>query len=92
MTSGKFYLTANCVCSTAKSIDEMKDQAVEITYRSFAKHCVLGDFLHYHGYCTRTRSTGLRLQDDGCVTYFKSWYRGKPCYYLKHSAIEYIWT
>jgi len=33
---------------------------------------------------------GLHLKDDWAVSYHKSVFRGKPCYYLRWSSIEYI--
>ena len=35
---------------------------------------------------------GLHLKDDWHVNYYRSTFRGQPCYYAKHSAIEHIFT
>lgn len=34
----------------------------------------------------------LTQKNDVHISYHQSVYRGKPCYYFKHSAIEYIFT
>ena len=43
-------------------------------------------------YDTGSERGGLRLKDDWHVGYFKSTYDGKPCYYIDHSRIEYIFA
>lgn len=87
----KYYRTC-CVNSTAEAINAMVDDAKEITYKTFRKYCHdldawaegMSYFLHYR--------QGLTLKRDWHVAYYKSTYKGEPCYYLVHSAIEHIWT
>jgi len=33
---------------------------------------------------------GFHIKDDWAVSFCKSKYKGKPCYYIVHSGIEYI--
>jgi len=82
-----------CVASTAESINAMTDAAVEITYRTFRKYAEgLGEWSVEMGYVLRSNQDhGLTLRNDWHVSYHKSVYQGKPCVYLRHSAIEYIW-
>ena len=40
----------------------------------------------------RARMSRLRLKDDYAVRYYKSHWMGKPCYFMDHSAIQYIFV
>ena len=88
------YLTC-CVHSTAELIDAMTDSAREITYRTL-RRVIGGDILDEWAsnmkYDVGNERGGLRLKDDWHVTYHKSTYDSKPCYYIQHSGIEYIFT
>jgi hypothetical protein len=82
-----FKLFTTCVQSTARLIDEMVDNAQEVTYSTVAKHCDLSYFTEmYHG-CPE-----LSLATDYAVSFYKSTYQGKPCYYVDHSCIEHVYT
>lgn len=35
---------------------------------------------------------GLHLKDDGCVRYYRSTFRDKPCYYIDWSSYQYVWV
>jgi hypothetical protein len=71
----------------------MVDQSRDITYRTFQKHAKgLTDWAREMGYVRDPQHGGLSLKNDWHVSYHKSEYDGRPCYYLVHSAIEYIWT
>jgi len=86
------HYTTCCVESTGEAIRAMVEKAREISYRTFRKHCEgLDDWAQAMGYF-RHPSQGLTLKNDWHVTYYKSVFQGKPCYFLVHSAIEYIWT
>lgn len=85
--------TTCCVDSDAESIHDMVDRAREVTYQTLRKHCDgVDQFAAGLGYDTGNERGGLRLKDDFAVSFHKSLYRGKPCYYVDHSRIEYIWT
>ena len=81
------YLTC-CVNSTAQLIDAMVDAARTITYKTFI-HRVNIDVGAF-GYVKHGK--GLKLCNDWAVSFHKSNYNGTPCYYMQHSAIEYIFT
>lgn len=85
------YLTC-CVNSTGPLINAMTERAQEITYRTMRQHCDLAPWAASMGYDPNTRLGGLSLANDWHVSYHKSTYNGAPCYYLRHSAIEYIFT
>ena len=73
----------------------MVDRAEEITYQTFRRTVggeSLDQFASNLGYDVGHERGGLRLCNDWHVSYHKSRYRGKPCYYLRHSGIEHIWV
>ena len=81
------YLTC-CVNSTAELIDNMVERAKEINVFTFIRRVNINveDF----GYVKKGK--GLKLKNDWAVSFFKSIFNGQPCYYMCHSAIEYIYT
>lgn len=95
LTATKPYrYRTNCVNAKALDIHKMTGQAKDITYETFVKHCHgLQEWCQQNGYSINPGKSGnLTLKQDWAVTYYKSKYRGVKCYYMKHSAIEYIWT
>lgn len=80
-----------CVDSDGPSIDAMTDAAREVTRRTFQRRCDWRPWAQGLGY-SLTRDGGLPLARDWHVAYFKSRYRGRPCYYAVHSAIEHIFV
>lgn len=91
MTAKRFHYHTCCVHSDARSIHDMTDRAREITLATFRKRCETLEWETGLGY-ERDGRGGLPLSRDWHVSYFKSHYRGKPCYYARHSAIEHIFT
>jgi len=77
-----------CVNSDGPSITAMVDAAREIKLGTFRRHCESSRLESELGYCRG----GLSLARDWHVTFYKSRFRGRPCYYLRHSAIEYVFT
>lgn len=84
----KYQYETCCVNSTYELITAMTDQAKEITYDTLRKYVDLKEFKESMGYARGI----LTLKNDWAVSYYRSVYNGKPCYYVKHSAIEYIWV
>ena len=81
-----------CVDSKAEWIDDMIDKAIDITYQTIKKHIKgLDEWEKSMGYVTGNKK-GLKLKNDYAVTFHRSKYRNKKCYYIKHSAIEFIFT
>lgn len=84
-----FWYHTSCVQAKGDDINDMRHHSgmVEVTYQTMRRHCV--DLMVW------ARSMGydrwLPLSKDPIVSYHKSTYRGKLCYYLVHSAIEHIW-
>lgn len=82
-----------CVNSTAELIDGMTSKAVEVTYATFRRNVEdLDEWAAEMGYDIGHQRGGLRLKNDWHVSYHKSTYDGRPCYYLVHSHIEHIFT
>ena len=75
-----------------KDIREMVDLSIDITYETFIKHVPwekLREIFTWYDW-SPGKSDGLRLKHDYMVSYSRSKYRGKPCYFITHSAIEYV--
>ena len=91
MGNGKFHYLTNCVESTAGRIQPMVDRSREITWKTFLRHVGLAELLElFPGYERSGRWGGLPLGQDWSVSFHRSRFCGKPCYYMRHSAIEYI--
>ena len=97
-----YQFSTGCVNSTAELIDAMTETSREITWRTFSQH-VPAELLQatapfsmyqYHGEHTNPitgeQTCPLHLSNDYAVTFHKGTYDGKPCYYIVHSCIEYI--
>jgi hypothetical protein len=82
----------NCTSFTSEDIhllSDMVENSHQITYSTFTSNTVWKPVAADLGYSVTTEF-GMRLSQDLCVTYYKSTFDGKVCYYMKHSAIEYI--
>ena len=89
----RFHYLTCCVNARGQDIDEMVNQSRDITYRTFRKHCDgVDDFAKQMGYDVGNQRGGLRLKGDWAVSFCRSFYKGKKCYYICHSCIEYIWV
>lgn len=73
-------------------LSEMIDIATPITYTTFMKHVpvavVAGIFSMYAW--GRGRKRDLRMKKDWAIGFYRSTFAGRPCYYIRWSAIEYI--
>lgn len=87
-----FTYTTCCVNSAAEAIHAMVDSARDVSLATIRRHCAgLDEWARQMSYAVGSER-GLHLKDDWAVSFHKSHYKGKPCYYIRHSAIEYIWT
>lgn len=64
----------------------MVNNAREITYNTFKKYVNIKELESMLGY----EGSPLRIKDDYAVTFYRSKYEGKPCVYVRWSAIEYV--
>lgn len=74
-----------CVDARGDDIEAMRDDAREITLSTFRKRADCREWEESAGY-----GRHFPLARDYHVRFFKSRYLGRPCYYVVHSAIEYI--
>jgi len=86
----KEYLI-NSVSSTAELIDTMVDNAKQIEANTFFKQVSLKEVNEMFGY-NRYGKQLSSIKKDYHVAYFKGKYENQECYYLVHSAIEYIYV
>lgn len=80
-----FTYHTNCVSSDGRSITEMVDAAREITINTFRRHCQWRDVAEQLGY-----DRDFTMSSDWHISYYRSKFRGKRCYFFKWSAIEYV--
>lgn len=102
MRKHTFYYETNCINSTARKIMDMVDRARQITWKTFSQHVhwkeVRRVFPSYsyqgeeYNPDTEELTMPMHIKDDWAVGFYKSVYAGRPCYYISHSAIEYIFT
>lgn len=87
----KKYVT-RCVEATNKQLIPMVSNARQIDFDMFARAVDMAEvkrlFPQYNW--NGNKSNGLRLKDDRYVSYWESRFMGKPCVYIEHSCIEYI--
>lgn len=76
-----FTFVTDCVSANGRDITEMVDSAREITYRTIATYCDLESVFPH---------SNPPLSRDWAVRFYKSKYRGRLCYFVVHSAIEYV--
>lgn len=84
----------NCVTLPASVVLNMIDKGRKITYRTFLKYVdvdhLAEQFPQYAWSLSEIREGNLRMKDDFVVEFYKSEFKGKPCVYVVHSAIEYV--
>jgi len=76
------HLLTTCVQARARDIERMVNESIEITYQTMKKHCDLSMWDKEHA---------PHISRDHGVSFYRSRYQGYRCYYLVHSAIEYIY-
>lgn len=83
------YLTSCVDCRDVYALDQMIEQGRKIGKKRFWE-MVGRDQLEelFPDYAWAGR--GLKMWDDWHIAYFRSTFSHKPCLYLVHSAIEYI--
>lgn len=86
----RFIFIGSCVGLPGYAINEMKrrDTSDVVDAEDMRANCVGFDEMCVQmGY-----GEDLRIEDDWAVRFARSEYLGVPCYYMSHSAIEYVWT
>lgn len=100
MRTNYTFLT-DCIHSTAEKIIALTKSGKRITWETFKKHVSIdevrntfpyysyrGEMFNKYGELT----CPMHIKDDYAVGFWKGVYDGEPCYYITHSAIEYIFA
>lgn len=93
----RYHFETTCISADGDDIIEMRRSAKEVGYRTMLKHVGAEEFLavqHQIGYDVpgRGERTGLTMKRDWAVTYYRSTYQGRPCFYFVWSHIEHIFV
>lgn len=80
-----FHFHTTCVSSTAEAINDMCGSARQVSVATFRKYCEWRGVAKSLGY-----GRAFPMSKDWHVSYWKSQYKGRPCYYFEHSRIEYV--
>jgi hypothetical protein len=93
LTEGYHYV-GNCTDQhTAPHLEDMMDAAKRITYRTFVQAVGLDNVREvFRDYAWGHQRNDIRMKNDPYVYYYRSTFEGKPCYYVRHSGIEYIFV
>ena len=81
-----YTFKTDCTSATGADIQEMIDRSRQITWETIRKR--VGPEVIRDTFGNPTPA----LKDDWAVNFYKSTYRGTPCYFIEHSAIEYVFT
>lgn len=81
-----FYYETNCVNSDGDSISDMVDTSRQIKWETLIKHVSIEEIESV------LPNENPTLKKDWSVRFYKSKYKGQPCYYIDHSAIEYVFA
>jgi len=90
----QFEYATSCVSfnGDVSYLHEMKDSAVSVTYRTIRERCVgLLEWAIQLGY-ERDSRLGLTLKEDSCVGFYRGKLKGKRCYFVAWSGIEFVWV
>ncbi len=93
MTKKYTYETSCVQCKDrVEALNKMTEDAVDVNYSTMLRNCLgLMTWATNTGY-VRNVNQGLTLKNDWHVSYHRSAFEGRPCYYLVWSAIEFIWV
>jgi 8-oxo-dGTP pyrophosphatase MutT (NUDIX family) len=94
---GRFRYVTNCVNgphgSGGEAIHEMTERSRDISYAALLGAVGRKGLAEvFPSYDWSRRPMDLTMQKDYHVRYYRSVWRGIPCVYVVHSAIEYIFT
>jgi hypothetical protein len=85
-----FMFKTSCLYARGKDILDMRDhpKCQRVTYKTFRKHC--SHVLKWAELMGYDRKIPLSREEN--AVFYKSFYCGRPCYYIEHSRIEFIWV
>lgn len=94
--SQQFTYIGACTHIRAEDLTAMVDQETPVTWGTFKKHVGINNafwLCKTLGYAAKKWLRGtLRIEDDPCVSFSRSKYRGHLCYFCTWSAIEFIFV
>lgn len=84
------FCCVDCERKDVPALNKMIEDGKDVSYETFRRRVpAVLKLAKEMGYALH-QSGGLTIKNDWHVHYAKSRWRGKPCYYLVHSAIEYV--
>lgn len=88
------YLTRCTELSQADVPDlhKMVNEGIEISFNTFRRACNWAPIARELGYRVGHGGRELHIKDDWAVRFHRSFWCGKPCVYMKWSAIEFIFV
>jgi len=91
-----YVFVTSCVEANGDDINAMRrhPKCRVVQYDTMRRHCVgFIDWAISKGYRVAPGfGKKLTLGNDWHVCYYRSYYQGRPCYFLVWSAIEFIWV
>lgn len=76
----------------APELHAMIEERIEVSFDTFRRNCAWKPLAHALGYRVGRRGSALHLKDDWAVHFYRSFFKGKPCYYMDWSRIEHIFV
>ncbi len=93
MKKNKYYYKTNCIEADGPEIEAMQEKSKTVSYKTLVKNVGLDTIrCIFPFYAWMRGERGLKMEKDYAVSYSKGQYLGVPCYFVTHSAIEYIFT
>jgi hypothetical protein len=81
----KYQYFGNCINLNGSKISDMVNDSKQISYNTFTKNIDGGRTV-----LNEMFGTVPHISKDWSVSFYSSKYNGKKCYFLKHSAVEYV--
>lgn len=88
-----YRLVVRCVDVAPNEVHLLQglyDSSREIKFLTFARNTVWKPLASRMGYVTKRGAKGMRLSQDRSVRFYRARWGDKPCYYMVHSAVDFI--
>lgn len=80
----------SCVTANSGDIQDMIDAAKEVKIKTVARHT--GGLRYLNSLFEYSAFGVLAIKSDYAVSCWKSRYKGRVCYFIRHSGIEYVFA
>lgn len=91
-----YVLTARCTDEQTRlhieRLEAMYDCDREISAATFFRHVSMRDVAELLGYAYGRSQKGVRLMKDPTLRFYRSQWRGTPCFHLDWSAIDHVFV